>query len=565
PEWVNAAQYVAPRNAQEQQLCTLWQDVLGLERVGIEDNFFTIGGDSIISLALLFKMKQSGFSVSPQDIQRYPTVELLVESLRLASVENKRSAMRKRYTLSQSEPVTGDVPLTPIIHWLLRRGEEITHWNVYELWTVDSEKISAEDVAAAYAALTLQHDILRQRLFLDGEHYRQTIVDPETFLHDNPVVVMDLGESVTDMDLVGILREKLATIDLAQAPIKIYYLRLPGNEARIFYLLHHIIFDGYSRYLLQQDFMDFLQQRLNGEPMRYPYKTGSVKEWAEALTVFANQLSGHEREYWLTLPWQNYKPMPRHYAAGANDIAHTLMLEQVISVELSQVLLTRLKTFSAIPENHIHIACIALAYRDWSGHDVFVTENAMSARSLPYIDLDLSRTVGWLLDPSYIVIDLASLPEDNWQAIEQIHQQICAAPYGGMAYGALRYMHEDLQLRQAMSRLPHPEFLFNYQVSLQRGSDLSPQPLLPVAQQLVNSREDLSPATGGSATSKMYEHPDLDRNVLIYAEATVNEEQCIVGRFQINTNIHKVQQVEPFLSAYTRRLSALAEYIVGCE
>ncbi|WP_387555589.1 phosphopantetheine-binding protein, partial [Photorhabdus sp. RM126S] len=52
PVWGNKEEYVAPRNALETQLCAIWQEVLGLERVGIEDNFFRIGGNSLTAIRL---------------------------------------------------------------------------------------------------------------------------------------------------------------------------------------------------------------------------------------------------------------------------------------------------------------------------------------------------------------------------------------------------------------------------------------------------------------------------------------------------------------------------------
>ncbi|MGJ0638074.1 thioesterase domain-containing protein, partial [Xenorhabdus bovienii] len=58
PVWVNRDDYVAPRNALETQLCAVWQEVLGLERVGIEDNFFRIGGNSLMAIKLTVAIRR---------------------------------------------------------------------------------------------------------------------------------------------------------------------------------------------------------------------------------------------------------------------------------------------------------------------------------------------------------------------------------------------------------------------------------------------------------------------------------------------------------------------------
>ncbi|WP_340613218.1 phosphopantetheine-binding protein [Xenorhabdus thailandensis] len=85
PVWGDRNSYVAPRNALETQLCAIWQDVLGLERIGIEDNFFRIGGDSIVSIQLVSKLRQAGFSLQVKSIFEAPTVARLAQLLALSS------------------------------------------------------------------------------------------------------------------------------------------------------------------------------------------------------------------------------------------------------------------------------------------------------------------------------------------------------------------------------------------------------------------------------------------------------------------------------------------------
>jgi aryl carrier-like protein len=77
PEFVSTDKYVAPRNELEEQLCNIWQEVLSVKRVGIDDNFFRIGGDSIVSIGLVSKMRREGFSLQVKDIFDAPTVAQL--------------------------------------------------------------------------------------------------------------------------------------------------------------------------------------------------------------------------------------------------------------------------------------------------------------------------------------------------------------------------------------------------------------------------------------------------------------------------------------------------------
>ncbi|MBD2812878.1 hypothetical protein ID853_18870, partial [Xenorhabdus sp. Vera] len=81
PVFGNREQYIAPRNTLETRLCAIWQAVLGRERISINDNFFRIGGDSIVSIQLVSKLRQAGFSLQVKTIFEAPTVAQLARLL----------------------------------------------------------------------------------------------------------------------------------------------------------------------------------------------------------------------------------------------------------------------------------------------------------------------------------------------------------------------------------------------------------------------------------------------------------------------------------------------------
>ena len=70
-------EYVAPRNAEEQKICEVWQEVLGRERIGVTENFLSIGGDSILSIRVVSLLKSRGVQLSIRDLFQYQTIERL--------------------------------------------------------------------------------------------------------------------------------------------------------------------------------------------------------------------------------------------------------------------------------------------------------------------------------------------------------------------------------------------------------------------------------------------------------------------------------------------------------
>ena len=148
----------APRTPQEELLCSLFAQTLGLPRVGIEDNFFELGGDSISSIELVSRARQAGLLITPRDIFRHQSVEALAA---VASAVHKTNA-------AASDIGIGPLPLTPIMRWLLERGGSIGGFSQSMLLQVPAQ-LREDQLIGAVQALLDHHDALRLRLVGAGE------------------------------------------------------------------------------------------------------------------------------------------------------------------------------------------------------------------------------------------------------------------------------------------------------------------------------------------------------------------------------------------------------------
>src|SRR5687768_9928555 len=105
---------VAPRTETEAKLAAIWKDVLKLDAVGVDDDFFEIGGDSLLSIRVIAWAGREGIRIAPERFFERPTIAHMAATI---DGNNSRGAAN-RSRASLAEPV-GDAPLTPIQHWFL--------------------------------------------------------------------------------------------------------------------------------------------------------------------------------------------------------------------------------------------------------------------------------------------------------------------------------------------------------------------------------------------------------------------------------------------------------------
>src|SRR5207249_8072586 len=119
PEVVGCGAGRLPRTPQEEVLCGLFAEVLGVSGVGIDDNFFALGGDSIMSIQLVSRARKAGLVITPRAVFQHQTVAALAA---MAGVVQETAA-------ALPDLAVGAVPATPIMRWLIERGGPLDRFN----------------------------------------------------------------------------------------------------------------------------------------------------------------------------------------------------------------------------------------------------------------------------------------------------------------------------------------------------------------------------------------------------------------------------------------------------
>ncbi|WP_416778066.1 amino acid adenylation domain-containing protein [Xenorhabdus budapestensis] len=415
PAWGNRDSYVAPRNALETRLCAIWQEILGLAQVGIEDNFFRIGGDSIVSIQLVSKLRQAGFTVQVKSIFEAPTVARLAQVL--AQDQQTVSVVAEQGKLS------GEFGLLPVQQdFFNRQLPQPHHWNQAFMIRLPGT-IKHGDIEKALNQLAERHDMLRVHFVETAAGYRQC------YQADMPLWLSMLHHcDVSQWDETALrqqLTEWQSSFDYCNGPLwqAAHLTGYADGSARLFFAFHHLIIDAVSWRIMAEDMRLLLQKdALQGDNL--PAKTSSYRQWVSAVHHYAEC---HQEE----VPyWQQVMEESGTYPAVEETRQHRLG----ISEALTETLLREANAGYHTEINDLLLSALALALQTCFSRPI--NRILLEGHGREHIDntLDVSETVGWFttLYPVRLAMQAAIA-----ETIIHTKEMLRAVPNKGLGYGAL--------------------------------------------------------------------------------------------------------------------------------
>jgi amino acid adenylation domain-containing protein/non-ribosomal peptide synthase protein (TIGR01720 family) len=466
-------------NEVEARIAGIWKDVLRVPGVGRDENFFGLGGDSILSIQIVARARAVGWLLTPAQLFQHQTV-----------AELARVAVPVDVSAGTWAAVTGEVALTPVQRWWLG-GEpvEVHHFNQAVLLEV-ARPMSREAVERVLAALDAHHDLLRGWLVrrgmnrkkagdIEGTEVRGEGVEAAPAERDGEVPADDEAWEMTIgatgrevplrwLELSGMREaERGAAVEAVCAEEQgrlepeggvmwraVYFDFGAGRPGRLFVAVHHLVVDGVSWRILLEDLERAVAQMENGEAIALPAKTTSFKAWSERLAAAASrgEFAG-ERGFWRESA-RGGVALPRDFAA--DDDENVEATSSAITVRLdgteTERLLKRLPARRGVSVEAVLLACVVEAIGAWSGAKEIAVAMEGHGREEIFPDVDLSRTVGWF---TAIYPLSVSLPA----GVESVAAQLRAVPRRGVGFGALRYLAKESGEAEWASE---PEVSFNY-------------------------------------------------------------------------------------------------------
>ncbi|GAA4632968.1 hypothetical protein GCM10023196_068620 [Actinoallomurus vinaceus] len=418
----------APRTPEEEVLCRLFAEVLGLDGpAGADDGFFDLGGDSIVAIQLVARARREGLAFTAREVFRHRTPGALAAVARPAAEGG-----------AEPEPEgagVGPVPLTPIMSWFAELGGSL-HQSA--LLTVPAD-LGLDRLTQAVATLLDHHDALRLRF--DGRHAEVT---PPGSVRPHVTRVEGLGEIAEHAEAAQ------RSLDPSTgAMVRVVWFDAGDTPGRLLLTLHHLVVDGVSWRILLPD----LVLALEGHPLD-PVPT-SFRRWAGLLVAAANNPQRvDELALWAAL--EDDPPLAARALDPAKDTAETVRhLRSALPPEVTEPLLTTVPAAFHGTVNDVLLTALALAVRRWRGRDTVLVD--LEGHGRADLDVDLSRTVGWFT--SLYPVRLTPGTTEPGRALKRIKEQLRAVPGDGLGYGLLRHLNPTTRGRLTAT----PQLGFNYQ------------------------------------------------------------------------------------------------------
>ncbi|NML40086.1 non-ribosomal peptide synthase/polyketide synthase [Chitinophaga sp. G-6-1-13] len=435
-------EYVAPRNEAEQQLAAIWQELLGLQRVGIYDNFIELGGDSIVSMQVVSRARRLGCELKAKDLFKHQTVAALAQ---LLSVKNVVSATGEQGQL------TGKSGLLPIQHWYFEEeGNSQPALFTQQLLLETGKQLSPVLLEAALRQLVQYHDALRFAYQQEADGWQQSYGATEVTLH---ITDMRRKQKTWQQHIPACVAESQARLDIhSGVMLQATLIQTPSAEAnnRLLLVVHHLAIDGVSWRILLEDLNRLLEQPTETAGAVLGAKGSSCRQWHDALTAYAQNSPCHRQQrYWETVVAKRtplHTDLPHTGKITVSDIRkETVRLDATATRRLLQEVPAAYRT----EINDILLTALSMTLTAWNkGAGVLV---GMEGHGREEIEpgIAVNRTVGWFTSQYPVWLEVAA-GVSTGHLIRNIKEQLRQVPDKGIGYGISKYIGRQAALQGAV-------------------------------------------------------------------------------------------------------------------
>jgi amino acid adenylation domain-containing protein/non-ribosomal peptide synthase protein (TIGR01720 family) len=438
---------VPPKTDDEQLLVRIWEQVLGIEKVGITDHFFELGGDSIKAIQVASLLQKENKKLSIQHFFRAPTIQKLIHYL-----EDKKQEIYQGM-------IEGNVPLSPIQNdFLVKNDPSVVHHYNQAVLLYHSSLLSHVHLQQAFSHLMRHHDALRMK-FQQVNGIWEQINQP---MRDNlfDITTVDLSneaEVEKKMEEWGNYLQQ--SIHISNGPLmRVGHFHTSQGDY-LLWIIHHLVVDGVSWRILLEDFQHVYQKLIQDKRPVLSAKTQSYRDWARLIqNVALDSKIREEFDYWEKVGQVDILPLPKDYIHHNSKVEDCDEVTFFLSKEQTTQLISNIHRIYQTEINDILLTAISLSIKNWIHADRIGFMLEGHGREEIVSDAEVHRTVGWFTSMFLVVFDFSSQStKEIGQIIKEVKETLRRVPNRGIGYSILHHLNSN-HLRTPK----HPEILFNY-------------------------------------------------------------------------------------------------------
>ncbi|KAB8154235.1 amino acid adenylation domain-containing protein [Kordia sp. TARA_039_SRF] len=450
--------YVAPRTHEENYLVAIWEEILGVEKIGVKDHFFELGGHSLMISQLINRVhKTMGKQIPFKIFYTNPTVESLSNAMK-----------NEAFVAIQKTSDKSFYPVTPSQHrlWLLSQMEGGSSAYLITTSLLLEGSLAIDNFSSAFDYVMHRHEVLRT-YFKHNEDgvLCQYINANNDFEYALPYVDVSQTEN-PEVEAKKYIEDLCSHgIDISEKQLfKATILKLSEEKYVFFMTLHHIISDGWSLEVLTSEVINAYQQKQQNQAITLPELSIQFKDYAVWLSDNLNSESNNEAEiYWkenfsgtlpiLSLPTYQSRPKVKTYTG------------KIFQYDFSKQLIKKLKSISKEHQATLFMtlmASVKMLLSRYSNQTDIILGTPIAGRSHP----DLEPQVGLYLNTLAIRTQFNS--DDHFSTILSKEKDQLIAAYAHQDFPFDKLV-ESLEIPRDTSRSP----LFDVMVVLQNQQQLS--------------------------------------------------------------------------------------------
>ncbi|MEU8897410.1 amino acid adenylation domain-containing protein [Nocardia sp. NPDC048505] len=560
-----ATEFRAPVGEVESIIAEVFASVLGVERVGLDDSFFALGGDSILSIQVVARAKARGVVFTARDVFDQRTVAALAE------IATRAGAGERQRLDELPGGGVGEIGLTPLLAATLANGGSYQRFSQSMALALPAG-LADETLVATLGAVLDHHDVLRTTLRPSGASWIFEALPPGAVRATELLRRVEMPGEIDDAEFTRRANAEYAAaldrLDPANAAmLQFVRFAFPAGAGRRDVLLvvaHHFVVDGVSWRIVIPDLAVAWSQLAAGQPVRLPGNGTSMRRWAHALADAAR-----EPARLAQLPfWQQVTATPdpllgaRAFDPAVDTLATVRRFEVTLPAAVTEAVLTAVPQRYRGGVNDGLLAALALAVRAWRGAEhgdaVLIKLEGHGREEELVPGADLARTLGWFTSAYPVRLDLSGIDaESAFQAgkamgdtVKAVKEQLLAIPDKGLGYGLLRYLNPQTGAELGAAG----QIGFNYLGRMSTGeipAELADAGWTPVADL---GRLDSLP------------DPDMPANGVLDINAIVTDGPQgpeLGASFAFPSGLLSEDQVREFADLWVAALHALAEHAAG--